>query len=270
MPLAVWGGLLQYPVLMYLVATGQFVSALVSACACYLLFLNRHRLHGCLLIRIPDESLYSCNGDTIGPGIHLLHPHALFTEGLFVYAQMNLGHFHPVLCIDKHLYYLSPLGMVFLRMSGLESAPLIHAQIKDYLAQGRTLILSPGGFLEAAAYTRDKETLYLHMYPYWMRMAREYSCDVFTTFGYNLASRYFQQSSLLREVRTALAKRNLPGILPSGLSGTPFEEPIYMYTQQIHPHTDTLDTIRASMRKTIDKHEKTHGTRISYVIRTTV
>jgi hypothetical protein len=175
-----------------------------------------------------------------------------------------------VVLIDKWLYRLSPLGMVWMMMCGCpEVCPLVHARIKDVLVRGKSVIVFPGGFMEIADFSHSHETLYLHMYPYWMRMAREYMCDAYTTVGYNLAGRNFQQSSWLQDQRLSMARRSIPGILPIGIVGTRPEIPVYMLTHQIDPVRDTLESIRDSIRQRLDIHENIHGVGINYVIRTT-
>lgn len=164
--------------------------------------------------------------------------------------------------LDKYLYYLSPLGMVWLEMCGCPgTGPLIHSQIKDLLRQKTSILVFPGGFMEVAGFCRSHETLYLHMYPYWMHMAREFACDAYTTIGYNLAGRYFQQSSLLRSFRLFLARNCLPGIFPIGIIGTSHDVPVYLLTHQIDPDHDTLDSIQDSIRIALDTHENINGGR---------
>jgi hypothetical protein len=274
MPLAVWGGMLQYPVLLYMLINGYVRTCFVSFCFCYLLCVNKSKLVGILRVPISDGPVFIRDGDediTTGPSIHLLHPHALFTEGVNYYTMSHLCEKGVVLLIDKYLYYSSPLGMVFIVMIGcMDVAPLVHGRIKELLGHGANLVVIPGGFVEAADFSMDHETLYLHMYPYWMRMTREYpSYRLYSTFGYNLASRFFKQSSYMKEMRLCLARRGLIGICPTGIAFTSLDEPIFMYTQRINPESDTLASIRSSLRCIIDAHDmKQLGSRITYRILT--
>ena len=274
MPLAVWGGLLQYPVLIYLFVTGHVVVSIIVFCCCYLVCTNKSKLIGVLRVPTADGPMFIHNGDdeqVLGPSIHLLHPHALFTEGINYYAMSRLRKKEMVLLIDRYLYYCSPLGMVAIVMFGcVDVVPLVHGRIQELLACGTNVLVVPGGFVEAADFSRHHETLYLHMYPYWMRMAREYpSYCLYSTFGYNLAGRFFQQSSFLQDMRLHLARRGLIGIFPKGIATTSSEEPIYMYTRRIRPDSDTLSSIQSSLRSTIDAHAAKHlGSRITYRIRT--
>jgi hypothetical protein len=271
MPLVVWGGLLQYPVLLYMLVNGYVSTCFVSFCCCYLLCANKSKLVGILRVPVSDSPLFIMDGESItpGPSIHLLHPHALFTEGVNYYAMSHLCEKGCVILIDKYLYYASPLGMLFIVMLGCKDvAPLVHGRIKELLGRGTNLIVIPGGFLEAADFSRHHETVYLHMYPYWMRMAREYpSYRLYSTFGYNLAGRFFQQSSYMKETRLRLARRGLIGVCPMGIACTSLDKPIFMYTQRIHPDIDTLLSIKLSFRRIIDAHDaKQLGSRIKYRI----
>jgi hypothetical protein len=204
--------------------------------------------------------------------IYLLHPHALFTEGVSLFAMTHLISPGSTLLIDKHLYYLSPLGMVWIVMvGGCDVGPLVHSHVKTVLGRGRRVVLFPGGFMEATDFSRCHETLYIHMYTYWMRMAREHSYGVYSIFGYNLAGRYLQQSSWMLPLRLKLSRRCIPSILPSGIvMSTAETSPVYMYGRRIAPHEDTLASIRDGLLQTIEAHEKIHGRSVLYNVRTEI
>ena len=277
LPLCVWGGLLQYPCLLYLAVTGRARISMMTWLCCYILCTHRSKMMGILQISSVGGPVFlhglgdEDDGMIPGPSIHLVHPHALFTLGINSYIFGHLPHRERVLLISKYLYYLSPMGMLYIVMSGYaDVAPLVHGRVKELLVSGANLVVVPGGFVEAADFSRQHESLYLHMYPYWMRMAREYpTYSMYSIFGYNLAGHFFQQAPYLKPLRLALARRGLIGVCPSGFSLRRRLEPVYMYTQRIRPDSDTLESIRASLRRTIDTHDKKRrGARINYVIRT--
>jgi hypothetical protein len=264
--------------LLYLVVTGRVTNALICGGLCSLICRNTKSLVGILSMCPGSGPTFIKGGDELPdeqsrPLIHLLHPHALFTEGITMYAMTQLAnpnHRKTVVLLDRFLYHFSPLGMVLIAMSGpFEPSPLSHLRIKSLLLQGRSVVVCPGGFMETADFSRTHETIYLHMYTYWMRMAREYSCDLYSTIGYNLAGRYFKQSSYFQNLRLSLARRGLPGIFPTAIVNTPPESPTYIYSHRIRPESDTLSMIRDSMRHTIDTHERIHGASIKYNIQIT-
>jgi hypothetical protein len=222
-------------------------------------------------VRIYNHPRYIHSGDDMAldtdvPTINLIHPHGLFTE---VMNAWLIGHVFTVKkCYDKHiilvdfyLFYLSPiLGMLSSMVSGVQLGPLSHRQIKQHLAAGRSIYVSAGGFMEATDMSDHHENLYIHMYSYWMWLARNNpSYRIRSIFGRNLSTRHFTQSTFLLNTRLSLARRSIPAILPSGLSKTPSCTPVYLNVLNIDPHTDTLQSIADTMQSTITTVDQASG-----------
>jgi hypothetical protein len=267
-PLCVWGGLLHYPLVLYLLATGKCSIAAGLCFLSMLLILAREPMSN--TIRLSSMPSFELSGDVlvsagVRPTLTLVHPHAMFAECVSMWGNdihPGPGKYHSrVMFIDRYLYYFSPLGVLIMTViSGSTVAPLIHKRIKRYLAEGRSLFVLPGGFCEATDYTSHHENLYLHMYPYWMWLAREHPAYILqSVYGFNLSSRYYTQSAALLQTRLNLARRSLPGILPSGIVMSPTTDAIHLRVKTLNPHTDTLQDIADAMLATLTERDLAHG-----------
>jgi hypothetical protein len=221
-------------------------------------------------VRIYNLPRYVYSGDDMAidievPTINLVHPHGLFTEVINMWMTSGSAgktfYDKQIVLVDFYFYYLSPIaGMMCSMTAGSQLGPLSHRQIKQHLAAGMSIYVSAGGFMEATDMSDHHENLYIHMYSYWMWLARSNpSYRIRSIFGINLSTRYFTQSSFLLNTRLSLARRSIPAILPSGLSKAPLCTPVHLNVLNIDPHTDTLQSIADAMQSTLTTADLASG-----------
>jgi hypothetical protein len=269
-PVLVWGGLLHYPLLLYLVVLCRFGAAAFLAAAAVLLITCRRTMAGTLNVYNQPRYTYAGDDMTVGttqPTINFVHPHGLFTEVVTTWMCSGFpgqtSYDKQIILIDFYLYYFSPMtGMIITMASGCQLGPLSHRQIQQHLIAGRSIYTSAGGFMEATDMSDHHENLYIHMYSYWMWLARSNpSYRIRSIFAFNQSTRHFTQSPVLLNTRLSLARRSIPGILPTGLSKTPSCTPVHLNVLTINPHTDTLQSIADTMLSKVTAVDLASGVR---------
>ena len=215
-----------YPALLYALYRGNIVLVAMLSILLYGTRVYRERLRGCMRVARPSVVVHELspgptNAQTFS--IQLMHPHGLWTEAgalcalLTRYEEMT----KMVVLIDRTLYYGSPVGVLCVEMlTGIAFSYLTHQNVQTVLRDGKSILVYPGGFLELADFDDTRETLYTHMYGYWLRMAKEYGADL---------------ASSGREIRRWCARRRIPCILPKGIRHV--------------PHDATVDTVSDMVRR---------------------
>ena len=102
------------------------------------------------------------------------------------------------------------------RLCGCNSIyPIGDRNVRKVMGGSReSIVVFPGGFIEAAGSTTAGLRLYAGTYAYWIRRCIEFDYDLRVLCVYHGAEIY-QQSDFLLAQRLAIAKRGLPGILPA-------------------------------------------------------
>ena len=147
---------------------------------------------------------------------------------------------------------MAPFGMLFVEaIAGYRVAELSHTSVVRELSLGNNIAIYAGGFVEAAGFHDQEETVSLHTYSYWLHIQRRFPTHVLQSIlFYGGATRFFKQSTRFRSMRTILVRNNLPGILPIGIKLPSVSVPVY-YRIFTHDLTATPETIMVRMTQQI-------------------
>jgi len=154
-----------------------------------------------------------------GPQVLFVLPHGHFcVAGKRAYSELTSTGRAPrmALFVDSTLCALSPAMKAAARLCGCDSIyPLGDKNVRHVMGGTReSIVVFPGGFVEAAGSTTTGLCLYAGTYAYWIRRCIEYGYDLRILLIYHGAEIYSQSDAFL-PLRLAVAKRGLPGILPA-------------------------------------------------------
>ena len=233
-----WLGFLWWPVVTQLIWTGYYTIGAVMVVSGLMMqygsvrpesvFAYRRFIRKTVDVMIWDAATEGTNGQLLPHGkldnvreVLLLIPHGMLCiEGGAVLSHY-LGEVREarryICLIDRTLYALSPPAVLMTGLSGSGSVEILnHVSVQRSLTQPDrpSLVVFPGGFVEAVGNTPEEQTLYTKTYSYWIKQCIKYKMRLRVMHVYN-GSSMFPQSSKFPDFRQRMAAQySIPILLP--------------------------------------------------------
>ena len=263
-PIAIWGAMVHYPVLFYLLLTGHYTGALLTAAVTTLCMYRKNLTRGAWrkLGAAPFQQLGDEKLPSDRPFILLLHPHGIFGASGTLFSWYHSFPENTHLLVAPSICSLSPIGVrVMEALTGFNVSPLTNDTVKELLATNQNLVVAAGGFREASGFHDGEEPLFLHTYPYWLHIARTFpQVSLHTLVIYGGATRWFRQTPRFASERDWLALRNIPSPLITGVRIPCASTPLY-YRLFIHnAAVDNMESVSTRIERacTQDLHAIPH------------
>jgi len=121
-----------------------------------------------------------------------------------------------VIFVDKILNDNSSIFRAVSRISGVyDSKGLTNDNVIEQFEKGiPSIAVMPGGFVEAVSVTSSNFRYYTNVYKYWIKKSIEYNYNIRILFTLNGAE-FYPQPEFAIGLRTALAKLQIPTVIPS-------------------------------------------------------
>jgi len=165
--------------------------------------------------------------------LYCLHPHGVFSIGVAVFCA-DLIENPPVILTAPFLSKIAPLMVAFLKLIGYEIAPAREKEIRRLMAEGRPLVLMPGGFQEIALSAPGRDRVYLQRRRGFIRLALAYGYTIVPAYTIGESDTYLT-SSAFEKARTYLSARDIPCVFPFGWTFLPLLPRRVPLTQVIGP-----------------------------------
>jgi hypothetical protein len=148
--------------------------------------------------------------------------------------------------VDDKLCALSPMMKASARLCGATKIhPVGDKHVRAAMDNMENCAVFPGGFIEATCTSRTCLRLYTGIYGYWVNRCLEYGYDIVVAIVYH-GSEIWEQGEGFFESRLALAKKGIPGILPTFPSRTPLAVRELFYSPaKMEPGRACVDAARA-------------------------
>lgn len=155
--------------------------------------------------------------------------------------------------VDDKLCALSPLMKASARLCGSAKIyPVGDKWVRHAMKNGEDTCVFPGGFVEATCTSRTCLRLYTGTYGYWIQRCIEYGRDMTFIIVYH-GSDIWDQGEAFFESRLALAKKGIPGILPTYPVRTPLAVRELFYSpKQLPPGSECVQAARELSSKIIN------------------
>lgn len=160
------------------------------------------------------------------PRCVFLLPHGLFCiAGKRYCSDITVNRRHPgkdyTFFVDDKLCALSPMMKASARLCGSAKIyPVGDKHVRTAMSKSEDCVVFPGGFVEATCTSRSCLRLYTGTYGYWVNRCIEYGYDIEVVLIYH-GSEIWEQGEAFFESRLSLAKKGMPGILPTFPNRTP-------------------------------------------------
>lgn len=123
--------------------------------------------------------------------------------------------------VDDKLCALSPTMKASARLCGSSKIyPVGDKHVRTAMGNRESCVVFPGGFIEAACTSRTCLRLYTGIYGYWVNRCIQYGYDIEVVLMYH-GGDIWEQGESLFDARLSMAKKGMPGILPTHPSRTP-------------------------------------------------
>jgi len=182
------------------------------------------------------------------PRILLMLPHGLFgIAAKRYYAEVTSTGRQPgcSFFVDDKLCALSPMMKASARMCGATKIyPVGDKYVRKAMDNAENCVVFPGGFIEATCTSKSCLRLYSGTYGYWVTRCIEYGYDIEVVLIYH-GSEIWEQGEAFFDSRLAMAKKGMPGILPTFPARTPLAVREILYTpEQLKPGPDCAEAAR--------------------------
>jgi len=152
------------------------------------------------------------------PQCLLLLPHGLFCIAGKRYAsEVTSSGRQPgmTMFVDIKLSAFSPYALASARLCGATKLrSLGDKNVRAAMELKENICVFPGGFIEASATSRSCLRVYAGMYGYWANRCIEYGYDVQVGILYH-GSDIWEQGEAFFDMRMSVAKKGMPGVLPT-------------------------------------------------------
>jgi hypothetical protein len=233
-----WFGLLWWPVVAQLAWAGYYTTGAVMVVSGLMMqfgsvrpesvFAYRRFVRQTIDVTIWDAAAEGSNGQLLPHGkldnvreVLLLIPHGMLCiEGgavLSHYLGDVLDARRHICLIDRTLYALSPPAVLMTGLVGAGSVEtLSHDTVQRSLAQPDrpSLVVFPGGFVEAIGGTPGEQTLYTKTYSYWIKQCAKHKMRLRVMHVYNGSSMFPQSSKFLEFRQRMAAQYSIPVMMP--------------------------------------------------------